>query len=154
MSTPNDTPAPQWAVGAAKAVERPAVDSGDLFGVPYLVENLREWADEFRANQHPVVLTLFRAIQTLEKMDAAMAKDDHEIVRLDAEIARYRVAISDYCEVQDDPDVAGDSKFLDRLRATLEPRDKQPTPVWQKYGHPSEVSSPNGADQPRPQSGH
>lgn len=126
-----------------QAVERPALVSGDLFGVPYLVENLREWAEEFRANQHPVTLTLFRAIQTLEKMDAAMAKDDHEIGRLDAEIARYRVAISDYCEAQDDPDVAGDSKFLDRLRATLEPREKRPTPVWRKYGHPSEVLPPN-----------
>lgn len=60
----------------------PAVGSDGLFGVPYLVENLREWASEFRANQHPVTLTLFRAIQTLEKMDAAMAKDDREIVRL------------------------------------------------------------------------
>ena len=44
-----------------------------LFGVPYLVDNLREWAAEFRANQHPVTLTLFRAIQALEKMDAAIA---------------------------------------------------------------------------------
>lgn len=126
-----------------QAVERPALDSGDLFGVPCVVDNLREWAAEFRANQHPVTLTLFRAIQTLEKMDAAMDKDDREIVRLYAEIARYRAAISDYCEAQDDLDVAGDSKFLDRLRATLEPREKQPTPVWKKYGHPSEVSSPN-----------
>lgn len=131
-----------------------SVGSDRLFGVPYLVESLREWASEFRANQHPVTLTLFRAIQTLEKMDAAMAKDDREIVRLDAEIARYRAAISDYCEVQDDPDVAGDSKFLDRLRATLEPREKQPTPVWQKYGHPSEVLPPNDKAQPRPESGH
>ena len=120
-----------------------SVGSDRLFGVPYLVENLREWTTEFRANQHPVTLTLFRAIQTLEKMDAAMAKDDREIVRPYAEIARYRAAISDYCEAQDDPDVAGDSKFLDRLRATLEPREKQPAPVWKKYGHPSEVSSPN-----------
>jgi len=122
-----------------------SVGSDRLFGVPYLVDNLREWAAEFRANQHPVTLTLFRAIQTLEKMDAAMAKDDHEIVRLDAEIARYRAAISDYCDVQDDPDVAGDSKFLDRLRATLEPKEKQPSPVWKKYGHPSEVIPPNAA---------
>lgn len=112
-----------------------SVGSDRLFGVPYLVENLREWTTEFRANQHPVTLTLFRAIQTIEKMDAAMAKDDREIVRLYAEIARYRAAISDYCEAQDDPDVAGDSKFLDRLRATLEPREKQPAhaaPSWRR----------------------
>ena len=48
------------------------MDSGDLFGVPYVVDNLREWAAEFRANQHPVTLTLFRAIQTIEKLDRAV----------------------------------------------------------------------------------
>lgn len=52
-----------------QAVERPALRSGDLLGVPYLVDNLREWAAEFRANQHPATLTLFRAIQTLEKLE-------------------------------------------------------------------------------------
>lgn len=55
-----------------QAVERPALDSGDLFGVTYVVDNLREWAAEFRANQHPATLTLFRAIQTLEKLDRAV----------------------------------------------------------------------------------
>ncbi|MDP1580991.1 MAG: hypothetical protein Q8M02_11975 [Candidatus Didemnitutus sp.] len=36
------------------------------------MDNLREWADEFRANQHPITLTLYRAIQTLEKLDRAV----------------------------------------------------------------------------------
>ena len=44
----------------------------DLDGVPYLVDNLREWAAEFRASQHPVTLTLLRAIKTLEKLDRAV----------------------------------------------------------------------------------
>ena len=55
-----------------QAVERPALDSGDLFGSAYVAENLRSWADEFRTQQHPVTLTLFRAAQVLEKIDAAL----------------------------------------------------------------------------------
>ena len=132
-----------------QAVERPALDSGDLFGVPYVVDNLREWAEEFRANQHPVTLTLFRAIQTLEKMDAAMAKDEREKAHLHAEIGRYRASIDNYCQTYDEG--VADSKDMKRLREVLEPLGDKPVPVWQKYGHPSEVSiSPNGADQPRP----
>lgn len=52
-----------------QSAEQPALD---LDGVPYLVDNLREWAAEFRASQHPVTLTLLRAIKTLEKLDRAV----------------------------------------------------------------------------------
>lgn len=126
-----------------QAVERPALDSGDLFGVPYLVENLREWAAEFRANQHPVTLTLFRAIQTLEKMDAAMKKDEREKAHLHAEIGQYRAAIDNFCQLYDEG-LGGDSKYLENLRSVLAPQPKiLAVPVWQKYGHPSEVIWPS-----------
>lgn len=52
-----------------QSAEQPALD---LDGVPYIVDNLREWAAEFRASLHPVTLTLFRAIHTLEKLDRAV----------------------------------------------------------------------------------
>ncbi len=48
------------------------VGSGDLFGSSYVAENLRSWAEDFRAQQHPVTLTLFRAAQVLEKIDATL----------------------------------------------------------------------------------
>ena len=36
--------------------------------------------------------------------------------------------------------------YLDMVERDLAEREKQPTPVWQKYGHPSEVLPPNGGD--------
>lgn len=126
-----------------------SVGSDRLFGVPYLVDNLREWAAEFRANLHPVTLTLFRAIQTLEKMDAAIAKDEREKAHLHAEIGRYRASIDNYCQTYDEG--VADSKDMKRLREVLEPLGDKPVPVWQKYSHPSEVSiSPNNRDVPTP----
>jgi hypothetical protein len=144
MTMKNDS-TPQVSAGAPS----PGVGSSDLFGVPYLVDNLREWAAEFRSAQHPVTLTLFRAIQTLEKMDAAMTKADREKAHLHAEIGRYRAAIDDFCQLYDEG-LGGDSKYLENLRAVLAPQTPKilAVPVWQKYGHPSEViwPSPNKVD--------